>query len=810
MALRHARALLALLATSAATIAAQTGPVDDGRSSEANYVIRARVDDAEPSEFDDGPQKTLTGTLELTWKNGSGEEVSDLWFHLYLNAYANNKSLHLTEARGKLRGVDIERGYGWQDVRSVRVGETDLTDAVTYRVTQGEAPFDRTLFSVDLAEPVPPGGEVTVEIEWESRLPRVRRRTGTKGNFIFLSHWFPKLAVYERGRGWRAHPFHMNTEFYADYGTYDVTLDLPAEYDSKVAASGTLAGVVASDPDRHVTRWVAPAPEDQVFEDPVAARGSGLPPRVHGFAWTADPDYVVFEQPFRWDEWAARHELDVSETMRALDLDASELAGREVLVRVMVQPERAGQAERHWHATCAALFFYGLWYGPYPYAELTAVDPAWGARAAGGMEYPTLFTCGTRMFTKPQMYSPESVTVHEAGHQFWYGLVGNNEPEAAWLDEGLNSFTDSETLFRVYGPRRASTSYSALPVWGKAPTAAPSNEGLAGALSLQSFEFTNPIRFALDRAGVEVGEDVDWLVPTAIEARPLQASPFVRYWRDQPLLSFVEELSDPRWGDRSSYLRDPDSDPIETVVWDYVDRTSYGTNSYARPAVSLRSLQAVVGRDAFLSGMRRFAEEWRYRHPYPEDFYLSFQEGAGVDVQWYFDDVFRDTKTVDWSCEVEQTREPEKEGWFRCEDGSWTAECGPEEPVALEGDDDSDDDEADDETERPWMHDVVLRRRGDLFLPVKVRVTMEEGETLDFDWTREMQFESNWWRLPLVPGPEKVASVVIDPDRLWFLDTNMSNNQWFDESDALAAPRWGERVAARAINVLHWFMAVGG
>ncbi|MEM9383188.1 MAG: M1 family metallopeptidase [Planctomycetota bacterium] len=742
--------------------------------------------------------------------------MSDLWFHHYLNAYANNKSLHLTESKGELRGVKMERGYGWQEVTSIRVGDTDLTDTVTFRVPRIEAPFDRTLFSVELPEPVPSGGEVVVDIEWTSRLPRVRRRTGTKGDFIFLSHWFPKLAVYERERGWRAHPFHMNTEFYADYGTYDVTLDLPEAYAEKVAASGVRVEQGGGD-GRYVSRWVAPAPADQTFDDPVAARGSRRPPRVHGFAWTANPRFVVYERPFRWDEWATRYELDVSETMRALGLGATDLRGREVLVRVMIHPERKGQAERHWRATCAALFFYGLWYGPYPYSELTAVDPAWGARAAGGMEYPTLFTCGTLMFTSPRMYTPESVTVHEAGHQFWYGLVGNNEPEAAWLDEGFNSYSDSETLFREYGTSRTSTRYSRLPVWGRAPSAAPASGGVPGALSLQRVQFPNPVQYVLDGLDVEVSDDLSWLVPGRIDARPLTASPFVRYWRDLPQLSFVEETRDPRWGDRSGYLRDPDSDPIETKVWDYVDRRSYGTNSYPRTAVALRSLQALVGRDAFLRGMRRFAEQWRYRHPYPEDFYLAFQEGADVDLQWYFDDVFRDTKTVDWRCDVAQTREPKKEGWFRCDDGSWTAECGPDEPLPPGGDTGeeaggaTEDDAADPEApKKPWVHDVVVRRRGDLVLPVTIRVTFEEGEERDFQWTREMQFERKWWRLPLLPGPQKVTSVVIDPDRLWFLDMNMSNNQWFAESDRLAGRRWGERASARALSVLQWFMAIGG
>src|SRR5262249_46413985 len=98
------------------------------------------------------------------------------------------------------------------------------------------------------------------------------------------------------------------------------------------------------------------------------------------------------------------------------------------------------------------LRYYGAWSAPYPYRQITVVDPAW-ASASGGMEYPTLFTGGANVFAPPALQSPESVTVHEAGHQFWYGLVGNNEFEEAWLDEGFNSYHNRKADSLAYGPR---------------------------------------------------------------------------------------------------------------------------------------------------------------------------------------------------------------------------------------------------------------------------------------------------------------------------------------------------------------------
>ncbi|MEL6904004.1 MAG: hypothetical protein AAFP22_01275, partial [Planctomycetota bacterium] len=581
----------------------------------------------------------------------------------------------------------------------------------------------------------------------------------------------------------------------------------------KVAGSGAQVGEPTLAGGRAVTRFLAPAEADRAAEDPIATGGANRP-LVHGFAWTADPDYYVYEETFRWSEWAARYGEAVDEAARAFGVEPDVLAGRDVLVRVMCQPEREAQAKRMWRATAATLFFYGLWYGPYPYAEITAVDPAWGAEAAGGMEYPTLFTCGSRMFTGVAEHRPESVTVHEAGHQFWYGLVGNNEPEAAWLDEGFNSFSDAETIFREFGERRAATRYSRLPVWGVAPTPVPGGGAVADALSLRSIRVPNPVRLGLDKVGVEMPDGLGWLMPKNLQLSPLRVDGPVAYLRDLPHLTFVEERTDPRWGDRSGYLGDPASDPIETKVWDYVDRRSYSTNSYPRTAVALRSMQALVGRDAFLRGMRRFSTDWRYRHPYPEDFYAAFQEGADAQLEWYFDAVFRGTDTVDWSCQVAQSRDPKSEGWFRCEDGSWDATCAPDAQPAAGGSEDAGD-AADDESDdaggkRLWIYSVTLRRKGGLVLPVDVRVTFKGGAVQEFEWTREEQQTRNWWRLPLAPGDARIESVILDPERQWYFDADMSDNQWFDAPDRLAPRRWGERALSRSSWILQWFMSVGG
>jgi hypothetical protein len=736
-------------------------PGDTGPGNRVDTTIRARLD---------GDAKILTGHETITWTNGGPDTVADAWFHLYLNAFSNNRSTHLTEAQGELRGHTVEDGWGWSRVTAIRAlasaggPATDLMPSFRYERPDegpGGPGRDRTVFAVDLPHPVGPGERVTLEVEWEAQLPRVRRRTGYKDDFLLVAQWFPKLGVYEHGRGWNCHQFHMNTEFYSDYGFYDVELDLPKGYHQKVFGSGDVTSTIEGD--RTIARFLAPALRDRTRTD-----AFGLAPVVHDFTWTASTRYVADTDIFDPARWIENYPEEVERAVAALGEEA--LALRRVDVTTLMHPEHADQAERHRIATEAALFFYGLWFGEYPYQRITVVDPPHGGRAAGGMEYPTIFTAGSSLFTEPEMHTPESVTVHEAGHQFWYGLVGNNEFEAAWLDEGFNSYTDSEVLAIVYGPERAATRYAGLPVWGVAPASLEPRGKLGALLGLR-----------------------DVPAPFCIPVEPLATSAFLERWRDQPALTFVEEWTDPRWADRSGYLRDPDSDPIDTHAYAYVDRPSYRANSYPGTAVALRTLQYVVGDAEFLRGMRHYAREWRYRHPYPDDFFRSFQAGAGVDCQWYFDEAFRTERTGDWQLAVSQRKRPADRGLFQGEGGEFLERSVPE------GED----------IDVPWQVEVVLRRDGGLSLPVPLRLTFDDGTTREETWTRAEQLERGWKRIAFESAAKLVAAE-LDPEGRIFLDADRSNDAWHDATERVTAWRWGERVLSHLQHGLTFLGGIGG
>src|SRR5260370_36574186 len=89
------------------------------------------------------------------------------------------------------------------------------------------------------------------------------------------------------------------------------------------------------------------------------------------------------------------------------------------------------------------------WIGPYPYSQITVVDRPHCGLGAGGMEYPTFITAGTAWWIIEGLKFPEGVVEHEFGHQYWYGMVATNEFEEAWLDEGINQYTERSEERRV-------------------------------------------------------------------------------------------------------------------------------------------------------------------------------------------------------------------------------------------------------------------------------------------------------------------------------------------------------------------------
>ncbi len=359
-------------------------------------------------------EKTLTATEVLTYQNRTGQLLDVFPFHLYLNAF-QPESTFISESRRDNPGFDWEeKRRGSIEIDSLEVvGLGDLTKQMEFIQPDDGNPKDRTVFQVRLPRPVPDGAEVQFKIAFRARLPKVLARTGYKRDFFMGTQWFPKVGVWWRG-AWNCHQFHRNTEFFADFGTYDVRLTLPQNY--VVGATG-VETARASNPDGTMT--VSFHAED-----------------VHDFAWTASPHFRVVEDSFTGS------------------------LGR-VRIVLLMSPGHENQAARHLQALKGTMQLFDKWFGPYPYSQITVVDPPHGAFAAGGMEYPMLITAGTAWWMPEGLRFPEGVTEHEFGHQYWYGMVATNEFEDAWLDEGINQYVEAKAMAALYGEDR-----SILDLWG--------------------------------------------------------------------------------------------------------------------------------------------------------------------------------------------------------------------------------------------------------------------------------------------------------------------------------------------------------
>ncbi|HEU0091071.1 MAG TPA: M1 family metallopeptidase, partial [Vicinamibacteria bacterium] len=369
----------------------------------ANYTIDARLD---------AEQHTIQGSLILEWRNTTGQPQSVLPFHLYWNAFRNTLS---TSARGEgrrsarvSRGRET-RGFGYIQIASVHQltdgAEADLTPSLRYVQPDDANADDRTVAQVQTPAPVAPDATARFKIEWTAQMPYGDvGRSGWVHDYHFVAQWFPKIGVWWKG-AWNAHQFHPFSEFFSDYGVYDVRLTVPQGF--ILGATGAMKNAV-DNPDG--TRTFHFHQDD-----------------VHDFAWVTSRR--MGEVRARFDE-PGHHPVDI---------------------RLLLQPEHAHLAARYVEATKISLRSYGAWSAPYPYDQITVVDPAWTS-ASGGMEYPTLFTGGASVFSPPALQSPESVTIHECGHQFWYLLVGTNEFEEAWLDEGFNSYHDEKAAQIALGP----------------------------------------------------------------------------------------------------------------------------------------------------------------------------------------------------------------------------------------------------------------------------------------------------------------------------------------------------------------------
>lgn len=391
--------LLAVLLTGCAASAhpAPSGPVAATAAAPqgVDYRIEATLDER---------TDVLSGRALLSYTNHAARSLDTLYFHQHLNAFRPNSAWARRELQsGERRFQDL----GPQDHAFERLTRVEVDGRGVEPVYPG-AP-DSTVVAIPLPTSLPPGATARVEMDWQARLSTTPRRQARRGRHYDWAHWYPRIAVHDE-RGWHVQPLLPQGEFWGEFASYDVTLDLAA--DQVVGATGV---PVEGDPgwervraagEAHLRRDAYPAsaaaPVGLLEGQPAAGRKRvrWRADDVIHFAWAADPDFV-----YEGGLW------------------------RDLPVHVLYQ--RAATEE--WgggvalERTFRALEWTDSIFGNYLYPQITNLHRI----ESGGTEFPMLIMDGS---------ASQGLIVHEILHQYAHAILANNEWAEGWLDEGLTSF----------------------------------------------------------------------------------------------------------------------------------------------------------------------------------------------------------------------------------------------------------------------------------------------------------------------------------------------------------------------------------
>ncbi len=348
---------------------------------------------------------------EMTYTNNSPDTLKYIYIHLWPNAYKND---HTPMARQ----MDINGNSAFYYAKAIDRGYIDSLQFTIdgHSVDHYSADNVPDVARIDLLQPLLPGRSMKIATPFRVKIPKVFSRMGHTGQAYYISQWFPKPAVYDL-LGWHPISYLDQGEFYSEYGSYDVSVTLPGNY--VVMATGNCT-------DEHENNWLdslskLPLPADSSTQKKAPA--SVLETKtihfhednIHDFAWFADKRWVVRK-----------------------DTVYSPGNGQLVTAWAAFMPPYS----KTWRKTTGYLKetvkHYGAWVGPYPYKTIKAV--LGDLRAGGGMEYPTV-----TVIDKSSNSGLQTVIIHEAGHNWFYGLLGSNERDHAWMDEGINTFYEQKT-----------------------------------------------------------------------------------------------------------------------------------------------------------------------------------------------------------------------------------------------------------------------------------------------------------------------------------------------------------------------------
>lgn len=503
---------------------------------EVNYKIAVSLDD----------EKHLLRAFEtIEYTNNSPDELTYLWFHLWPNAY-KNQSTALAQQLLKNGQTNFyfstpeERGY---------------IDSLNFQVNGKSLEWEFHPQHIDIAKiqlptPLQPGETITISTPFKVKLPIGKfSRLGHIGQQYQITQWYPKPAVYDKN-GWHEMPYLNQGEFYSEFGSFEVSITLPQNY--RVGATGDLqesSEIMWMDSLARRTKYIKDYPDSNAFppSSPILKTITYTQQNVHDFAWFADKRYHVL-----------KGEVKLPET------------GRKVTTWVLYTNPYADIWKDAIPYVNDALFYYSKWNGEYPYNQCTAVDGA--LSAGGGMEYPNVTVIGAMNTAK----SLENVIMHEVGHNWFYGILGSNERQYPWMDEGLNTFNE--------------------------------------------IRYMN-LKFPADSQDQKIFEFIGFDHKDHFDQNLLGYRFVARLNRDQPINTSSTDMR----------------------------ALNYGLITYFKSGVVFTYLRNLYGNEKMDAAMKNYFEQWKFKHPYPEDLQKSLEESLGESLDWFFDQVIDTKHQIDYA-----------------------------------------------------------------------------------------------------------------------------------------------------------------
>ncbi len=392
---------------------------------EIGYDINVELDDEDHQ---------LSGSTDIAYKNNSSESLNEIYLHLWPNAYRNRKTA--------LAQQFVENGS--DEFYFAKGEELGGYKEINIKINGKVVEWDywennKDIVLVVLSKPLPPGESLEINTSFLMKIPDSFSRLGHVEQSYQMTQWYPKPAVYDH-KGWHPMPYLDQGEFYSEFGSFDVKITLPQNY--VVGATGELQTEkeklfinkkVVETQKRikeksliHLNRDTFPQSSETMKTIRYTAEN------VHDFAWFADK----------------RFHVNKSEVNLA--------SGKTIDTYVMFTDVQANKWSKAIDYVNKSVKFYSDMVGEYPYPHATAVQSALSAGA--GMEYPMITVIGLSGTDK----SLDEVITHEVGHNWFYGILANNERDFAWMDEGFNSYYEQLYMARQYEKKESFLGYDKL------------------------------------------------------------------------------------------------------------------------------------------------------------------------------------------------------------------------------------------------------------------------------------------------------------------------------------------------------------